>query len=168
MNYGLNEKVDIIFSIQHTGVKGMKWGVRRSGKNLQNQISKLQNKNVKYNDNIKTKLNPSIGKLNAKAAKQYAKAHKKEQESIKAELRAGNKHQEKQAKKIKFKAGKYYTKGDNLKNKAYGQSRKVAKLQKKTKENIDRIARYNNGLKRVNSGNMEYGKNVLTKHFMKY
>lgn len=168
MNYELNEKVDIIFSIQHTGVKGMKWGVRRSSKNLQNQISRLQNKNAKYNDNIKTKLNPSIAKLNAKAAKQYAKAHKKEQESIKAELRARNKHQEKQAKKIKFKAGKYYAKGDNLKNKAYGQSRKVAKLQKKTKENIDRIARYNNGLKRVNSGNMEYGKNVLTKHFMKY
>lgn len=164
----LNEKVDIILAIQHTGVKGMKWGVRRSTKNLQNQITKLQNKNVKYNDNIKTKLNPSIAKLNAKAAKQYSKARKKEQQYVKAELRAGNKHQEKQAKKIKFKAGKYYIKGDKLKNKAHGQTRKVAKLQKKTQENIKRIARYNNGIKRVNSGNMQYGKNVLTKHFMKY
>ena len=51
MNYDLNEKVDIILSIQHTGVKGMKWGVRRSSKNLQNQISKLQNKNAKYKYN---------------------------------------------------------------------------------------------------------------------
>lgn len=96
-NYGLVPYDELY----HYGVKGMKWGIRRSPKKLSQNIDKLNGKNLKldekreklYNKEFNTRITADKyaikgAKLSLKNTKSRAKANKYANKSAKAEYKA--------------------------------------------------------------------------------
>lgn len=165
--------------LEHYGVKGMKWGVRRASKQLSNATTKEQaSKATASLERHKGKITKQIAKTKNKQTKLEQNLQKREstyrKKSAKNEAKAAKMKKKlryrfyldpmrdpeivamRQQKMYKYEvnAKKYADKADAIKNKS-------PETQKKLTKNQRNIELYNKGLKDVNSALKEHGKDYI-------
>lgn len=139
--------------LYHYGVKGQRWGIRRTPEQLGHRIKKLEKKNRKLNEK-------SIKKT-TKGAKYEAKASKLRYKGMKKESKATSERQYRKARKYQFKAAKLDMKGNKFKLKA-------AKAQAKMYKNDRLISQLENTITAIDKGTIRRGQNFMTQYLMLY
>lgn len=135
--------------LYHYGVKGMKWGIRRSAKQLGKKIESLQKKNKKLPD--------KISKYKTKAASKERLAAYYGYKAIKKEARrgmhAGQKYRSKQA-KYTLSAADY--------------NKRAAKAEAKLMKNEKVLKSFTRTLDEMNAGTLQRGESFFENFFMRY
>lgn len=169
--------------LMHFGVKGMKWGVRRTPEQLGNKINKLSSKNERlkqdtsrYVDNAKKYMAKSVSanKHNAKYEKRLTKATAKKAKYDVKLTRALSKRNPNAEKVAKYtaKTAKYQHKINKAQrkikyNKWAVKSEEMTLAANKAKDKIAKneklMSTYKNTIKALDSGKIEQGR-----MFMKY
>lgn len=169
---------DYTSELYHHGVKGMKWGVRRSRSTLSGKVSKLKSKNKNLSDDVLTYTKKArdydirSSKISSKNTKWESRLTKSTSKKAKYDLKQQRemgkrnpniekigKYAEKSAqaqkrimkaqKKIKY--NKWSVKSEEVKAAA-------AKAQKKIEKNDRLINTYSNTLKAMDEGSIKQGK----------
>ncbi len=151
--------------LTHYGVLGMKWGVRRSPKQLRAKSGKLAKKNAKLERkkvSIEDKTTKRIGKKQEKIAKLHYKADKKRNK------RYGFFTNKEKSDQLDYDAGKLDAKANKLQGKINAMKGKTASIEAKIKKNKNLMDVYNATADALDSGKIKKGKGFVDKLFMKY
>lgn len=187
---------DTSLAIYQYGVKGMKWGIRRTPEQLGHKVEKLtkQNRKLKekavvkgrvYEKKYENKANrysAKSGKYAAKSGKYSSKASKYDYKSMKKEAFATSESDLKKAKKYKFKAAKYKVKADRANRlsgkykvkeqkslvKAGNYKLAAAKAEQRIYKNERLINSFNKTISSIESGKITQGESFFEQFFMQY
>lgn len=135
--------------LAHHGIKGQRWGIRRTPEQLGRKVSKLKKKNAKIEQNSIDR-EKKANKYSSKYQKNYDKAFKY--------LTDG---ETEKAQKFFKKAKKW-----NKKNAAY--QRYVANARQKIFDNDQLIKSYQNTINAMNSGQIKKGESWVENFVMLY
>ncbi len=153
--------------LQHYGIPGMRWGVRRSAEQLGKRVRKMEKRNARYTAKLKGNKEARMRKRLAKGHKLLSQAAKYERKQQKYERKSkpGLFRSEKKAAKNMIRAEKYRrkaekrrVKGELLTNKASSFIDKQDALRTKIEHNNRVMACYNKTISAINSGTIKQGK----------
>lgn len=139
--------------LEHYGIKGMKWGIRRTPEQLGHKTEKLKKKNRVLEDRV--------SKIKVNAANYGAKAARLEQKSFVKETTATSDRALAKAKKIQYKANKFKIKEASV-NKA------AAKAERKILKNERLMKSYEMTIKGMQDGTIKQGESFVENFFMRY
>lgn len=154
-------------SLQHYGIPGMRWGIRRSAEQLGHRVAKMEKQNARYTARLKgnkeARAKNRLAKGNrllAKAAKYESKAMKYERKSKPGFLRSAKKAYKNslKAEKYRAKSEKKRVKGQMLTSKAGSVIAKQDAIRTKIEHNQRVMACYNKTISAINSGTIKQGK----------
>lgn len=138
--------------LMHYGVKGMKWGIRRTPEQLGHKIQKMTKERDTLEKKTKTKVSTKTAKYESAAAKAAVKADK---------ARYGFFKNEEKATKLDQKAKQYTYKATKLKEYAAKAEKRMYQLSKK-------IDIYQKTLDAIDAGTLKQGESFVENFFMQY
>lgn len=143
--------------LEHYGILGMRWGVRRSAEQLRRIAGKKSAKNEKYKEKVIKSEQKGVNKL-PKVAKLRAKANKKRAKKF------GMFTSLKKSEKLEFQAQKLEAKAAKAENKYLKGSAKAQKYIQKIRKNQELIATFENTASALESGKVLSGNNFLMRY----
>ena len=135
--------------LEHHGIKGQRWGIRRTPEQLGHKVDKLKKKNAKLEQKSIDKEKKAT-KYNAKHDKNYEKAFKYLTEGDNA------------------KAQKFFKKAKKWSKKSNSYSRYVNRAHQKIYDNDQLIKSYLNTIRAMNSGQIKRGESFFENFLMIY
>lgn len=140
--------------IYHYGVKGMRWGIRRTPEQLGRKIESLTAKNKKIQEK-------RVDRANIKSAKYAEKASKFRYKATKKKAFATSTSDLEKAQKFEFKAAKLEIKSNKFKAMA-------AKGQAKINKNKELISVFEKTIDAIDDGTIKRGESFVENFFMQY
>lgn len=135
--------------LEHHGIKGMRWGIRRTPEQLGHKVKKLRRKNTRLEE----------------------KNLKFEQKKLKAERMANKKYQQalrKAAVNDMDEANKYYQMAASWTSRSQDYQRAIAKAKRKIFDNEQLARSFERTIEAIESGKIKNGQTFLERFFMQY
>ncbi len=154
-------------ALQHYGIPGMRWGIRRSAEQLGHRVAKMERQNARYTAKLKGNKEARAKSRLAKGNRLLAKAAKYERKAMKYEKksRPGLFRSEKKAarnlikaQKFREKSEKKRVKGQMLTSKAESFIAKQDSIRTKIEHNQRVMDCYKKTISAINNGTIKQGK----------
>ena len=135
--------------LEHYGIKGMRWGIRRTPEQLGHKVRKLRRKN--------TRLEEKNLKAEQKKAEAERMANKKYQKALR-----------KEAVNDMAAANKYYRMAASWTSRSRDYQRAIAKAKRQIFDNEQLARSFERTIDAIESGKIKNGQTFLERFFMRY